>query len=39
MNLMADISSGLFWMALVMIAGFIVVIAIMTLLGRNAQTE
>ena len=37
MDLIADISSGLLWMALVMIVGFIVVIALMTLMGRNAQ--
>lgn len=36
MNLVADVLSGLSSMTLVMIAGFIIVIALMTVIGRKA---
>lgn len=39
MNLIADIASGLFWMTLVMIGGFIVVIALMSLIGKGSTAD
>lgn len=36
MNLIADIVSGLSSMSLVMIAGLIIVVALLTVLGRKA---
>ncbi|AMK15820.1 hypothetical protein YLM1_1263 [Methanobrevibacter olleyae] len=36
MNLIADIVSGLSSMSLVMIAGFIIVVALLTVVGRKA---
>ncbi len=39
MDLIADVMAGLGWMGLVMIAGFIFVIAVMSIIGRGASTE